>query len=226
MIFDPKIIVTLVFCIVSLAIIFVVKNRTTIIAATIISHLFALLLVAMSIVNYGNFKEISISLIAYSMALLFVVSSHEFPEIDVADEKRNWRLMTRRFSLFCGGLMIFLIVFSMVKKVPEISSKVAEKKLERQNEIMMNPMILPSHPVHLTIRKFYLGKKFEHNSDDWSDKIQAKSELNEKRQARLKTKLASNFLLKRSSDVILIICAITAGLLLISVHKNQHKDNK
>ena len=79
-------------------------------------------------------------------------------------------------------------------------------------------MILPSYAVHIAVKKFYLGKKFE---DDWSDKTYAEIELNEKKRARLKDKLSDNFLLKRSSDVILIIVAVSTSLLLLGNKKTE-----
>jgi hypothetical protein len=61
-----------------------------------------------------------------------------------------------------------------------------------------------------------LGKKFK---DDWSDKSYVEIEMNEKKRARLKDKLSDNFLLKRSSDVILIIVAVSTSLLLLNGKK-------
>ncbi len=93
-----------------------------------------------------------------------------------------------------------------------------EKKFSKQNEIMENPMILPSHPVHIAVKSFYLGKKFE---EEWSDKSYANLEINERKRARLKDKLSDNFLLKRSSDVILIIVAVSTGMLLLTNKKTE-----
>ncbi len=93
-----------------------------------------------------------------------------------------------------------------------------EKKFSKQSEIMENPMILPSHPVHIAVKSFYLGKKFE---EEWSDKSYANLEINERKRARLKDKLSDNFLLKRSSDVILIIVAVSTGMLLLTNKKTE-----
>ena len=79
-------------------------------------------------------------------------------------------------------------------------------------------MILPSHPVHIAVKSFYLGKKFE---EEWSDKSYANLEINERKRARLKDKLSDNFLLKRSSDVILIIVAVSTGMLLLTNKKTE-----
>ena len=49
-----------------------------------------------------------------------------------------------------------------------------------------------------------------------------RSEINERNQGRLKDKLADNFLLKRSSDVILIIVAISTSLLLMAGKKIEN----
>jgi hypothetical protein len=117
-----------------------------------------------------------------------------------------------------GILVIFCAVFLITKSIPDISNVIHEKEAEKQNEIIRNPMILPSYAVHIAVKKFYLGKKFE---DDWSDKTYAEIELNEKKRARLKDKLSDNFLLKRSSDVILIIVAVSTSLLLLGSKKTE-----
>ncbi len=81
---------------------------------------------------------------------------------------------------------------------------------------MMNPLLTKSHPAHVAVKKFYLGKKF---NDDWKNNNYFNYEINEKKKARLKDKLADNFLLKRSSDLIVIIVSISSISLLLSRKK-------
>ena len=46
--------------------------------------------------------------------------------------------------------------------------------------------------------------------------------MNDHKRARLKDKLSDNFLLKRSSDVILIIVAVSTSLLLLGAKKTEN----
>ena len=155
------------------------------------------------------------------MVILFLISNYN--PIYLTDDQNN-KIKESHLSLFmvpvisAGILVIFCAVFLITKSIPDISNVIHEKEAEKQNEIIRNPMILPSYAVHIAVKKFYLGKKFE---DDWSDKTYAEIELNEKKRARLKDKLSDNFLLKRSSDVILIIVAVSTSLLLLGSKKTE-----
>lgn len=225
MIFDAKIFVVLIFVVISFAIIFAIKLRTTAVIAIIIAHLMAVLFFSLSISNYNSFKEITLALVAYSMMLLFLISNHNpifFDKKNSPTLLRNWRFWIRGALASIVVVAVFSAIFLVTKEVPKISKSIADDKLERQNEVLQNPMILPSHPVHIAVRKFYLGKKMESDSGDWVDKVQMKSEINERKQARLKDKLADNFLLKCSSDVILIIVAVSTSLLLLGARKIEN----
>jgi hypothetical protein len=155
------------------------------------------------------------------MVILFLISNYN--PIYLTDNQTN-KINESHSSLFivpiisAGILIIFSAVFLITKNISDISKVIHEKEAEKQNEIIRNPMILPSYAVHIAVKKFYLGKKFE---DDWSDKTYAEIELNEKKRARLKDKLSDNFLLKRSSDVILIIVAVSTSLLLLGNKKTE-----
>ncbi len=223
MFFDAKMLVALVFIIINFLIIFVIRTRTTTVTILIIAHLMLVLFLSLSISNYNSFKEVVLALVAYSMVVLFLISNHN--QIFSDDSQRpKIKGSSQSFFVVAAVLsavaVIFCALFLITKNVPKISQMVSNKKLEKQNEIMMNPMILPSHPVHIAIKKFYLGKKIEDDGSDWLDKAQIQAEINDRKQARLKDKLSDNFLLKRSSDVILIIVAISTSLLLLA-SKNQ-----
>jgi hypothetical protein len=113
------------------------------------------------------------------MVILFLISNYN--PIYFTDEQSN-KANESRTSLFmvpiisAGVLVIFCAVFLIAKNIPDISKVIQEKEAEKQNEIVKNPMILPSYAVHIAVKKFYLGKKFE---DDCSDKTYAEIELNE-----------------------------------------------
>lgn len=228
MIFDPRIFVALIFVLVSFFIIFAVKSRTTTVTASIIAHLVAVLFLSISISSYNSFKEIVLALVTYSMVLLFLISNHNpiffYSEKKLAQKLNDKLFFLKPLLLVLVGLIIFFALFLVAKNVTIISKTIADKKLELQAEVMMNPMILPSHPVHIAVRKFYLGKKMESDGNEWVDKVQMQSEISERKQARLRDKLADNFLLKRSSDVILMIVAISTSLLLLSARRSENNN--
>lgn len=220
MFFDAKLLTVTIFIIINFLIIILVKTRTTTVTSLIIAHLILVLFLSLSISNYNSFKEIVLSLVAYSMVILFLISNYNpifLEEIDVIEEKYS-RFFTIS-SLLVAAFVIFFLLFGMIKNTAEIAQAVQDKKFEKQNEIMSNPMILPSHAVHIAVKKFYLGKSFineEMRSDELLDKAQIVFEINQTKKARLKDKLSDNFLLKRSSDVIVIIVAIITSILLLS----------
>ncbi len=225
MFFDAKLLVVLVFVIINFLIIFVIKTRTTTVTTLIIAHLILVLFLSLSISNYNSFKEVVLALVAYSMVMLFLISHHNqifSDDSKGAKTKRSIKSVILIPVIFFVVATIFTALFLITKNVPQISKTVFDKKQEKQNEVLMNPMILPSHPVHITVKKFYLGKKIEDDDNDWLDKVQVQAEINERKQARLKDKLSDNFLLKRSSDVILIIVAISTSLLLLAGKKIEN----
>jgi len=217
MFFDAKFFTLLAFIIINFLIIFKIKNRTTIVTALIISHLVAVLFFSLSISNYNSFKEIVLALIVFSMVILFLVSNYN-PIYLQANEASEFKLS--KYILFFAPviLLVFLASFLVIKNVTKIAELTNEKKISSQEEIIKNPMILPNHAVHIAVKKFYFGKKFE---EELSDKTYVELEINERKRARLKDKLSDNFLLKRSSDVILMIVAVSTILLLLSGKKNE-----
>lgn len=147
------------------------------------------------------------------MVILFLVSNYN--PIYLA----NAEVSKFKFSRFLVVPLVFILVaaifiaaFSITKNLPKISKIIVDRQVKKEEEVLQNPMILPSHPVHIAVKKFYLGKKFE---DSWSDKTYVELEMNDRKRERLKDRLSDNFLLKRSSDVILIIVAISTSLLLL-----------
>lgn len=216
----------LTFIIINFLIIFKVKTRTTTITSLIISHLILVLFFAFSIANYNSFKEIVLALVAYSMVILFLVSNYNPIFSNNSDQYQAPLIKDWRFRIIVSTaavfllIVIFLSIFVMVKNISKVSAFVNDDKLEKQAEIIANPMILPSHPVHNTVKKFYLEKNFAKNDNAWYNKKSSEELINEKKQARLKDQLSDNFLLKRSSDVILIIVAVSSGMLLLSKKKN------
>jgi hypothetical protein len=223
MIIDAKFLTLLTFNVINFLILFVIKTRTTIVTSLIIAHLIAVLFFSLSISNYNSFKEVVLALIIYSMVILFLVSNYNPIYLAGNEVNKNKELRIKMFfvPMMCLiVLMLFCSLFFVAENIAQISEDVRERKMVKQEEVVKNPMILPSHAVHIAVKKFYLGKKFE---EEWSDKTYAELEMNERKRARLKDKLSDNFLLKRSSDVILIIVAVSTSLLLLGTKKTEKK---
>ena len=222
MLFDAKFLTILAFIAINFLILFAIKTRTTIVTGLIIAHLIAVLFFSLSISNYNSFKEIVLALIIYSMVILFLVSNYNpiYLAGNEATKIKRSKLWLLFIPLACVIVTtVFLSLFFIAKDLPEISKTVLDKQTTKQNEILQNPMILPSHPVHIAVKKFYLGRKFE---GEWTDTTYVALEMNDRKRARLKDKLSDNFLLKRSSDVILIIVAISTSLLLLGAKKTEN----
>lgn len=215
MLIDAKFLIILVFIAINFLILFRIKTRTTIVTSLIISHLMAVLFFSISISSYNSFKEIVLALIIFSMVILFLVSNYNPIYLANAEVPKFKFPLLRVFIapfVVITVAVVFVAIFSITKNLPGISKIIVDRQVEKQEEVLQNPMILPSHPVHIAVKKFYLGKKFE---DSWSDKTYVELEMNDRKRARLKDRLSDNFLLKRSSDVILIIVAISTSLLLL-----------
>jgi len=218
---DGKFLTILVFIIINLLIIFTVKTRTTIVTSLIIAHLVAVLFFSLSISNYNSFKEIVLALIVYSMVILFLISNYN-PIYLAGEEPLNIKNKKRLVAFFLMMIVIvvavFLSLFLVVRTIFSVSEVVNEKKLAKQERVIERPMLLPSHPVHIAVKKFYLGKKFD---DQWVDESDNEIAINQRKKAQLKDKLSDNFLLKRSSDVIILIVAVTTSMLLLGIKRNQ-----
>jgi len=211
----------LIITILSLAILFVIKTRTTRVIALISSHLTIIFLFNIYLDSFVNFKEIILVISIYSMVILFLISNSKSFLVDLIDDestptKKNIIKFHGPLGLTILGTTICILLIAI--SMPEISSIIQQKKLDRKNELSVNPLILPSHPVHIAVKKFYLGKKFNDNN---SDNVAIALEKNEKKRAKLKDKLVDNVILRRTSDIILIIVASLTALLILSNKKTN-----
>ncbi len=214
--FDAKFFTLLIFVVINCLILFFSKTRTTTVISLIISHLVAVLFFSLSISNYNSFKEIVLALIVYSMVILFLISNYNPIHVNALDplkKKHSRASLLFIISNFVIVIIVFIAFFLITKNLSQISENIYNQRLAKQSEIVANPMEIKSHSVHVAVKKFYLGKKIENNL---SNKAYEEIELSERKKMHLKDKLSDNFLLKRSSDVILLIVAISASLLLLS----------
>lgn len=210
----------LVFVIINLLIFFAVKSRTSIVISLLISCLVAILFFSQILLNYNSFKEIILALVIYSMVILNLVISDTATQISAVkiDQKKIiwgnnhffFKFLTK-FSILIFFLIIFFIIFLMVSKLSVIYDEVKLQKYNQQKEIILNPIILPSHPVHQYVEKFYQKKNANKNNEIYTQQIQWNE--NEYKKAQMKNELSNSFILKRSSEVLIII----AGLICLSL---------
>jgi hypothetical protein len=114
------------------------------------------------------------------------------------------------------GVSISIILIATT--LPSINKIINQKKSDRSLELKINPLILPSHPVHIAVKKFYLGRKF---NDISNDNVSIALEKNQQKRARLKDYLSQNIFLKRTTDIILIIVASMTTILIVTNKKNH-----
>jgi len=210
----------IIFSLICLAILFFIKTRTNRIIALISSHLAIILLFDIYLNSFTNFKEIVLVITIYSMTVLFLISDNKsfYLELKEIPEISNFFKLKLPLYLLIFGTILSVILIAI--KIPEVNKIISQKKINRDNEMAINPLILPSHPVHIAVKKFYLGKKFD---DNLSDSISVALEKNEKKRAKLKDKLQDNIFLKSSSNIILIIVASLTALLILSSNKTKEE---
>lgn len=212
--------IIIIFSLICLAILFFIKTRTNRIIALISSHLAIILMFDIYLNSFNNFKEIVLVITIYSMTVLFLISDNKSFYVDLKENLEKTNFFKLKFPLFLLIFGTILAVILIAIKIPEVNKIISQKKINRDNEMVINPLILPSHPVHIAVKKFYLGKKFDNN---YSDSISVALEKNERKRAKLKDKLQDNIFLKSSSNIILIIVASITALLILSSNKSKEE---
>ncbi len=210
----------LVFIIINFLILFLVKTRLTIVVSLIIAHLSCVLFFSISIASFEFFREIVLALIVYSMVILFLISNEDLSHKEEAPYKKDSYTKTALKIATIGVFFVavFVMIFSLTKNIEDISKANLQKKEQFRSEVAINPLASKSYQAHAVVKKFYL----EDMQPNALDKIDSSFEKNDKKLARLRDKLTDNFLLKRSSDMIVIIVAISSILLLLSNKRNKY----
>jgi hypothetical protein len=205
MLFEPKILVILLFIIINFLIIFVVKTRTTATISLIITHLILVLFLSISIASYQSFKEIILALVVYLMVILSLISNHNKSYL----ANHQYYKSTAIFLIFIvPAIMICVASFYLAKSTIPIANLVKEKQAA-QNIGVAN--------VNLIGDDFSGGGNVSSINNLKSPDNDNSLSNNDYKMTNLKKKLSDNFLLKRSSDVILIIAGFVAGLLLLRI---------
>lgn len=212
----------LVFIIINFLIIFKAKTRTTIVISLISSHLIIALLLTITIINHNAFREIILALIIYSMVILFLISNYNPIYLGNSHNKkhslRNIPLQLPIAILIT--IIAFFGLFFVTKNINPLSKSINKAIIAKEEKSKKNPALSKNYPSHKLVQERYFDKiakskiLINNNNTTKIDPIKMRV---------LKEKLQDNFLLKRSSDIILIICAITAILLVFSASFKEEK---
>ena len=171
MLFDAKLLAALLFILLNLATLFIVKTRTNTISTLIIAHLSLILFFSLTVTNYNSFKEIVLTLIAYLMMVLFLITSYNSTpdEADRASKIKPSLAMiffggSFAFIVFCGTLYLTNISIKSIKPVettlreqlvdeavPQISDTSERKKLRLSKKLHDNFLLKRSSDVILII---------------------------------------------------------------------------
>jgi len=202
----------------SLIITFRIKTRTNLAIGILILQLAILQLFNISIASATMLRELILSFTAYCFAVLFLVfresvSRETLFEIKSLEISKTTpaRVGILVNCILIGVVFVFSVATSLsVSEIPKISQLVLNNKRQRQQEIAFNPMILPSHPVHIAVKKFYLNKKFKNSDPNEFSRIEQQSEY---KRIKLKENLEKKIFLRRSSEIFLICTFVILALL-------------
>ena len=202
--FEPRILVILLFIIINFLIIFAVKTRTTATTSLIIAHLILVLFLSISIASHQSFKEIVLALVVYLMVILSLISNHN--KSYLSDHKKY--KSTLIFLIFIiPAILVCMASFYLAKSIIPIANLIKEQQIV-QNVGAANIDLPSDTPGGDNV--------ISTNNSKPLDNASALSN-NDYKMTRLKRKLSDNFLLKRSSDVILVIAGFIVGMLLLRI---------
>ena len=214
----------------NLIILFKLKAKNDLIISTITSHLLIILIFNITLKSIELMQELVVAIVIFSISTLFLISQKQ-PQHKESISKTKMghdsnqspikRLLQKLptpilASLICFVIASATILILVIHELPEINKIVAEKKIQRQKDSSINPMILPSHPVHIAVKKFYLGKKFDEKNANY---VNSGSTRNQLKIIKLKDDLQKHFLLRRSSEILLAIIFIISGSLVVGSQK-------
>ena len=158
MFFDAKILTSLLFITLCLVTIFAVKTRTSTISTLIVAHLTLILFFSLTIANYNSFKEIVLTLIAYLMTVLFLITKYDtIKKNDDAPLQIKPSLYIKIFA----GFVFFMVFSSMLYLTNSAFYSMKNIRNNQEAQIHLNPTPLSSEPSER--KKIRLKKKLSEN---------------------------------------------------------------
>jgi len=114
--------ILLLFFALGLAILFLVRDRTSLVMSVIITQLVLLLFLSMSIGNYAVLQDVTIALIIFSFAILFVVVNGGLPE-----EKRHKPAFI--LVVLCATFVFFVLILSAVEDGANLTATLPQQQV-------------------------------------------------------------------------------------------------
>lgn len=158
MFFDAKILTALLFIALCLINIFAIKTRTSTIAALILAHLTLILFFSLTITNYNSFKEIVLTLIAYLMTVLFLITNYD--SIKKINHK-SLQIKPSGYIKICASF-VFFIIFSCTLYLTN-SAFYSMKNIRNNQETLASIDPTPPSSEPSERKKTRLKKKLSEN---------------------------------------------------------------
>jgi hypothetical protein len=136
-IFSAKFFTILVFSAINFAILFIIKTRTSLVISVIIAHLIAVLFFSISISNYESFREITLALIFYSMAILFLISNYGSIVVESEKKSKSKRQFISKGLIILGATFAFFLISLVVSEV--------DSSRDKQDFVSPNPIHTQSY---------------------------------------------------------------------------------
>lgn len=205
----------IIFVLINLSIYFAVKSRTSIVISLLLSKLMMIFFFSQILLNHELFKEVIIALVIFTIAILMLIGSESVIEKTKAQNlDDNFKNKINKLSIFFGYGIIFLILFFLILKQDSIYQQFHSLHKSQANQ-----------EINYDSQK---NKTANHNSNINPDNNQTignyqSLSLDPKmiKQAKLRDQLADNFLLKRSTHLIIAITGMLVLSLIFSNQKNQ-----
>lgn len=158
MIFDTKILAAFLFIALSLATIFYVKTRTSTIATLIIAHLTLVLFFSLTITNYNSFKEIVLTLIAYLMMVLFLITTYDTIK---QHSHEPLRIKDPIYKKFFAAFVFFMIFSAALYLASNAFYSMKNIRNNQETQLQLEPLPISSDVSER--KKIRLKKKLSEN---------------------------------------------------------------
>jgi hypothetical protein len=197
----------IIFVLINLSIYFAVKSRTSIVISLLLSKLMMIFFFSQILLNHELFKEVIIALVIFTIAILMLIGSESVIEKTKAQNlDDNFKNKINKLSIFFGYGIIFLILFFLILKQDSIYQQFHSLHKSQANQEI----------------NYDSQKNLNPDNNQSIGNYQSLS-LDPKmiKQAKLRDQLADNFLLKRSTHLIIAITGMLVLSLIFSNQKNQ-----
>lgn len=214
MLFETTTLPILFFITLNFLILFFLKKEIDQIIGLIFSYVLIIIFFTITISNYDILKEIILILSCYLITLLIIINGlNSSIEIEEKSLKKFTKFVLFPFSIL-GIVAVFLMIILVINNISQVSNLVETRKLTQKNEELFKNNIPNQENLNLELAN---------NKNNQIKEISVKEakffNTSDRKRDYLKEKLSENFLLKRSSEIILLIA--TLPLILIPSKKEQ-----